>query len=127
MGQSKCPDTAKDRVDGVSGWGSPLMNWIRKAFHPYLIILNETWSVNPSFTPGWPLLVRKGTSGETLESHFVVFNDGLRGNVEFFCKLTLRWDSAVGPLAASTASWKVNIEHGFAAQSNFSFILPDTE
>ena len=125
--QPECPDTAQDRVDGVSGWGSPLMHWMQQAFHPYLIVLNETWSNNPSYKQGWPVIVRNGTSGQSLKSHVVVFNDGVHGGDQLWFRLALRWDSSKGPLVVSPSSWKIHIQRGFSAQHNFTITLPDTD
>jgi len=124
--QPECPDTARDRVDHASGWGSPLMSWVQKAFHPYLIVLNETWSSNPYHKPGWPVVVRNGTSGRVLESHIVLFNDVVHGGDEVWFKLSLRWDSSKGQLVVSPTYWRIAVQRGFSAHHNLSITLPDT-
>jgi hypothetical protein len=128
--QPECPDTAKDRVDGITGWGSPLIDWVRRAFHPYLIVLLDDWEQNPSFTPAWPRLARSGTSGQLFHSRAVLLNDGVaatRGD-EFIFRWSLRWDSASGPppVGSAPVSTALTIRRGYSVSHNFSVTLPNS-
>ena len=124
--QPECPDTARDRVVNATGWGSPLIDWVQRAFHPFLVLVVEDWQRNPSFTTGWPRHLRNGTSGELLRSQLVVFNDGMEGE-DFLLRVELHWDSATGPVAASPlAPAKLVIKRGFNVMQNVSTMLPYT-
>ena len=125
--QPECPDTARDRVVDATGWGSPLIGWVQRAFHPYLVVVVDDWQRNPSFTTGWPRVVRNGTSGEMLRSQVIVFNDAMEGE-EFLMRLELRWDSATGPAASPPPPppVKLTIRRGFSVTHNVSTTLPHT-
>lgn len=124
--QPECPDTARDRVANATGWGSPVIDWVQRAFHPFLVVVVEDWQRNPSFTSGWPRVVRNGTSGELLRSQVVVFNDAMEGE-DFLLAVELHWDSATGPAVASPLlpPAKLAIRSGFSVAHNVSIMLPN--
>ena len=126
--QPECPDTAQDRVDGVNGHGSPLIDWVQRSFHPYLVVVLDDWELNPSFTPDWPRIARNGTSGQLLHSRVVLLNDGVLSTPgdEFTLWSSLRWDSANGSMPSGSAPTSValTIQRGFSASHNVSVVLP---
>ena len=76
-----------DRTDKVDGWGSPSVEWVQKAFHPYLILDLDLYDQQPIFNStetetgdnyDWGV-VEKGLIGRR---KIVVFNDGIGGEEE---------------------------------------------
>ena len=38
-----------DRTDGIDGWNSPVMDWVQRAFHPFLVADLRSYASNPIF------------------------------------------------------------------------------
>ncbi len=122
-----------DRVDGVDGWNSPIIQFVQRSLNPYLIqdlgMLAE--NPNPPRQLGqgkaeWPYKLPTITSGQPVERKIEVFNGGLCGN-----KLALvwsgHWDQPDGPLAVDGGEIVCAIDPGFHATKTISFTAPKIE
>ena len=119
-----------DRKDGVDGWGSPIVQAVQWALHPYLVIdlglldLNQTIKENSkSGKIGWPYRMPIYTAGATIERKIEVFNGGLNGN-QLELNWSLHWDSPSGPLAGKGSVGPFQIEPGFHAVQTVAFDAP---
>ena len=73
--QSACVN--KDRVDGVDGWNSPVINWTQHAFHPHLVFDVASYEASPRFVAGWPRNASTASAGATVTRELIIFNDSL--------------------------------------------------
>ena len=118
----------KDRMDGDDGWNSPVVKWMQKYFHPYLVMDIGIHKMNgpDSDLSEWPEFTSSYSSGEIIERDLEVFNDGLKGNF-----LTLiweaRWDSAGGELIDSGRIENLKIEPGFHKTVKLKLRGPEAE
>lgn len=134
-----------DRQDGVNGWGSPVLDLVQRAMHPYLLldigIMEEKENLPPVVdwqgfkgkTPWhevgqgdvqWPRNFPSCVAGETVARQIAVFNGGLEGD-----KLSLRWsgrwDNATGTVAVAGATvGPLEIQPGFHTNHVISFTAP---
>jgi len=74
-----------DRVDGVDGWGSEVVDWVTRAFSPFWIFDEGAYDLGPIFVEGW------GEGGSSLERKLVFFNDGLE-NGNFAVEWEVEWE-----------------------------------
>ena len=84
--QSACVN--KDRVDGVDGWNSPVINWTQHAFHPHLVFDVASYEASPRFVTGWPRNVSTASAGATVSRELIIFNDVVDVATASF---SLRW------------------------------------
>lgn len=112
-----------DRADGVDGWGSPVVLWVQKRFHPYLVLDLQSHEDNPDYTKDWPANVSEVAPGETVERKVEVFNDGLFGD-RFALKWRALWDSPTGETVASGTVDDIVLKPGFHATYSYSFKAP---
>lgn len=96
------PCNGSDRVDGVDGWGSPVIHWVQRAFAPFLVADVAAVAANPTFTgPGWPYNLSTYTAGQPLEREVALYNDVLSD-----AAVPPPWDAAAATLSlAWAASW----------------------
>ena len=70
------PCVHADRTPGVDGWGSPVVDWVQRAFHPHLVFDIRAYQGSPSFVLGWPgadpAVVK---AGSPFERSLMLFND----------------------------------------------------
>ena len=89
----------RDRTDAVDGWGSPLLEWVGRAFDPLLPMDVAAFTENPAFAPDWPTKVDTVLPGATVNRTVALFNDVLRGDLR-------PWESAAGQrVLAWSAHW----------------------
>jgi len=119
-----------DRTDGVDGWDSPLIKFLQRSQHPYLVQDLGVLAENPGPPRGhergqanWPYTLPTVVVGQSVERKVEVFNGGLSGN-----KLTLRWsahwDKPDGPEATNGGEIACTIEPGFRATKIIAFTVP---
>ncbi len=122
-----------DRVDGVDGWDSPIIKFVQRSQHPYLLQDLEVLAENPGPPRQrgggkieWPYQPPSVLAGQTVERSIEVFNGGLAGN-----KLTLRWsahwDQPDGAVAIKGGEVPCEIEPGFHATKEIKFSVPKIE
>ncbi len=118
----------KDRVEGVDGWNSPVIRWLQKYFHPYLILDLGIHEMNKAYSEPaqWPRHTSSYEPGANIERRLEVFNDGLSGN-DFTIEWESRWDSADGEPVHSGTIDNITIEPGFHKTINLAFTAPDTK
>ena len=119
-----------DRKDGVDGWGSPIVQAVQWALHPYLVIdlglleLNPTIKENSKASKiGWPYRTPIYAAGAKIERRIEVFNGGLSGD-QFTLNWSLHWDSPSGPLAGEGIVGPFQIEPGFHTTQTVAFDAP---
>ncbi len=117
----------KDRVDGEDGWNSPVVKWMQKYFHPYLVMDIGIHEINgpDSDLSLWPELTTSYLAGDFIERELEVFNDGLKGN-RFSILWEARWDSAKGELVDSGRIEGLIIEPGFHQKTKLRLGVPVT-
>ena len=120
-----------DRKDGVDGWGSPIVEAVQWALHPYLVIDRGLLDANELITENsksgaikWPYWVPTYSAGSRLERPLEVFNDALTGDT-LALNWSAHWDTASGPLAAQGSVGPFKIEPGFHATQKVSFDTPN--
>lgn len=127
--QSGCE--GRDRVDGVDGFGSPVISWVQRAFSPLLPMDHSAFLRNPVFTDGWPTNVDTVFAGNAVNRTVLVFNDVLRSDLRpWRPEASLRtltwsacWDSAVTTPVAQGAQ-NVSVAPGFSASAFVIFTAP---
>ena len=119
-----------DRKDGVDGWGSPIVQAVQWALHPYLVIdlglleLNPTIKENSKASKiGWPYRMPIYAAGAKIERRIEVFNNGLEGN-QLELNWSLHWDSPTGPLVGEGIVGPFKIKPGFHATQTVAFDAP---
>jgi hypothetical protein len=127
----------RDRVDGVDGWGSPLVAWVQAAFHPHLLADVRTTAANPAFNgTGWPyhVDVYSHGGGGDIARIIAVFNDVLAGTFQPWAppaaaltfNFTAVWDAPDGgDVVIAGPPTPVTVLPGFQARVNVSFPVPD--
>jgi len=112
-----------DRVNGVDGWNSPVVESVQRALNPYLVVDRESVALPQG--DGRPIPIVVG-SGQDVERQIDVFNGGLTGS-----HLTLawsgHWDKPDGELAVKGDEIDCEIQPGFHAAQKISFVVPSTE
>jgi len=118
----------KDREDGIDGWDSPVVKWMQKYFHPYLVMDLCIHEMNgpDSDLSTWPEYTSTYTQGEQIERELEIFNDGLNGN-RFTLRWEAHWDSAGGILVDSGMIQDIVIDPGFHRTINYHLASPETE
>ncbi len=118
----------KDRVEGVDGWNSPVIQWLQKYFHPYLILDLRIHELNKADSePGqWPQHTSCYKPGSQIERKLEIFNDGLFGS-NFTIQWEARWDAADGEPVRSGTIDNITVEPGFHKTINLAFTAPDTK
>jgi len=118
----------RDRRPTVDGWGSPVVEWIQKAFHPYLILDEDSYKEQPIYMGGgWGKANATVQPGGTMTRHVVLFNDGLRDDDDdalFTLRWELRWEGADGTLGGHGEVDPVSIQPGERGSISFSFVVP---
>jgi hypothetical protein len=114
-----------DRADGLDGWDSPVVRWLQKNFHPYLVMDVSVHELNGSTSDlkQWPERTASYAPGARIERKVEIFNDGLSGR-DFEVEWEARWDAAQGPVVASGALGDLVIEPGFHKTVNLAFTAP---
>ena len=132
------PCNGSDRVDGVDGWGSPVVDWVTRAFHPFLVADVEAVVAQPAFNgSGWPYgPVAHVTAGANVTRELAVFNDVLSSDwtpwAPAAAQLALRWAAcwdapcggAGGAAPVVNGSLAVDVAPGFNARALLSFVAP---
>lgn len=122
-----------DRVDDVDGWNSPIIEFVHRSLHPYLVQDLGILAENPGAPKPlgqdkieWPYQLPTVLTGKPTERKIEVFNGGLSGN-----KLTLRWcahwDKPDGLIAVPNGEIPCEIEPGFHAAKAIAFTVPKIE
>ena len=103
-----------DRIDGLDGWNSPVIQWAQKYFHPYLVLDTGLHNLNLPYSGmlQHPLKTISYNPGDTIERNLAVFNDGLFGNT-FDLNWEARWDSSTGESVNSGTISNLMVEPGF--------------
>jgi hypothetical protein len=124
---------APDRMDGIDGWGSPIVQFVQQSFHPYLVQDHLTLKQNPGEPVPlgggqiqWPYQNSACAAGKSVERLVEVFNGGLTGN-RLTLLWSLHWDKPDGPLAMSGVEIPCVIEPGFHATEKIAFTAPALE
>ena len=134
-----------DRQDNVNGWGSPLVNLVQRALHPYLLLdvgimedpenlpdleadrPRSDWHEVGEGNIQWPRNLPRYARGDTVERRIEIFNGGLSGN-KLSLKWSAHWDSPGGPVAvAGETLGPLEIQPGFHATETIRFPLPATD
>jgi hypothetical protein len=74
----------RDRTDGIDGWGSPVIDWVQRAFHAFAPMDLAAYAAAPRYVPGWPGAAGAGAAlapGAPINRSVAVFNDVLRGDL----------------------------------------------
>ena len=112
----------RDRVDGIDGWGSPIVKAVQRAFHPYLLVDHGIRRLNHHYGAGWPKRVPTVHPGRFIKRKIEVFNNGLMGS-----NMELRWearlDSSKGRKAAGGKQEFV-VTPGFHTTRIIKFLCP---
>lgn len=124
------PQDHPDRVDGIDGWGSPLVEFTQRSLHPYLVqdtgILAENPG-DPRMLDGgkieWPYQLPAVPAGKHVERSVEVFNGGLSGNA-LMLRWSAHWDKPDGPVAVEGGEIPCKIEPGFHATKTIAFTVP---
>jgi len=118
----------KDRLDGEDGWNSPVVKWMQKYFHPYLVLDLGIHDQNgpDSDLSQWPEFSSSYSPGEMIERDLEVYNDGLKGN-HIAVIWEAHWDSADGEFVDSGRIGNLTIEPGFHQTLKLKFPVPETE
>ena len=116
----------RDRADGPGGdgWGSPLIDWVQRAFYAYAPMDVGAYAAAPSYVPGWPGAGAGGpplAPGALINRSVAVFNDGLRGDLapwgaaasERVLAWSAHWDAAGTLPAAASGQVAVAVAPGF--------------
>lgn len=131
------PCNGTDRIDGIDGWTSPIIDWIQAAFHPFLLVDIETTKNNPSFIPNWPSLVNsytfQNTNSENITRSLALFNDILSDiykpwDIDSSLLSLLwssHWDDISTPSIASGGVLNITVSPGFHTIINISFPIPN--
>ncbi len=123
----------RDRQDGTDGWNSPIIAFVQRSQHPYLVqdidLLKENFAAPKQRGQGkieWPYQLPTILAGSRVERRIEVFNGGLFGN-----KLTLawkaHWDQPDGPEAVKGGEIPCAIEPGFHATETIAFTAAKIE
>ena len=122
-----------DRVDGVDGWNSPIIEFVKRSHHPCLVqdlgILRDNPDAPKQLGEGkieWPYHIPSILSGQPVKRKIEVFNGGLSGN-KLTLRWTARWDSPQGPEAVKGGYIPCEIEPGFHATQTVAFTAPKIE
>jgi len=120
-----------DRQDGVDGWGSPMVQTMQWALHPYLVLDRGLRDANELITENsksgaiqWPYWVPAYSAGSRMERSLEVFNNALTGDT-LTLNWSAHWDTASGPLAAQGSVGPFKIEPGFHATQTVAFDTPN--
>jgi hypothetical protein len=122
----------RDRTDGVDGWGSPLLDWVGRAFDPLLPMDVAAFQSNPAFSADWPSKADAVRAGQLVNRTVAVFNDVLRGDLRPWSaaagERTLAWSAhwdAPGSPAAASGAVGVSVSPGFHALASVAFAAPE--
>ncbi len=122
-----------DRKDGVDGWGSPIVQAVQWALHPYLVIDRGLLDLNPkikenskSGTVGWPYLVSSYAAGAKIQRRIEVFNNAMSGE-QFILNWSAHWDGPAGPLIKRGSVGPLTIKPGFHATQTVAFDAPEPD
>jgi hypothetical protein len=107
------------------------MDWVGRAFHPFLPMDVAAFAANPAFTPGWPAKADTVRAGQLVNRSVAVFNDVLRGDLRPWAaaaaERTLAWSAHWdAPSAPGVASGTVDVTAppGFHAVAQVAFAAP---
>ena len=122
-----------DRRDGVDGWGSPIVQTVQWALHPYLVIDRGLLELNPTIKEnskdgkvGWPYRLPVYEGEAKVERQIELFNNSLStGN--FTVKWAAHWDSPAGAVVAQGEAGPLKIEAGCHATQTVAFDAPNPE
>jgi hypothetical protein len=119
-------DNHADRRDGVDGWGSPVVDYVRRSLHPYLAVDGE--NLQAGFGEGNTRTYQHRLTylpGELIQRCIVVFHGGL-DRKPLQLRWSARWD---GPDGLVVAPWKTcgpfKVEPGFHARETIAFVAPE--
>ena len=123
-----------DRIDGSNGWGSPIVRFVQRGLHPYLLVDHEILRTNPPRKRDvgdgqieWPYHVPRFVAGDSIERQVEVFNGGLFGST-MSLKWTAHWDDPDGPIAlAGNTIGPFDIQPGFHVTQTIRLTVPDPE
>ena len=93
------PNNHPDRQEGIDGWGSHLVAYVQKSFHPYLLLDHQIEAAN-QYQANWPAVTPYYLPGSLIERRIEVFNDSLTAG-RFTLRWSARWDAPDGPEVAS--------------------------
>jgi hypothetical protein len=122
-----------DRVDGLDGWNSPIIGFVQRSQHPYLVqdlgILADNPGAPKPLGQGrieWPYQLPTVLAGKPAERKIEVFNGGLAGN-QFTLAWSAHWDKPDGEIAVKGGEIPCKIEPGFHATQTIAFTVPKIE
>jgi hypothetical protein len=124
------PCQGRDRQPGLDGWGSEVVGWVQRAFHPFLVLDVQAAAANPIYAgPGWPYSVRRLAPGANATVSAVLFHDVLAGSSRpweasswlLTLEWQVQWDSGGQggqPVAGCSSSGRqaVAVQPGWQAQ-----------
>lgn len=112
-----------DRIDGLDGWGSPVLKYVQDSLHPFRVADSE-FDLRNNFHPDWPVNVPRLMSGRQVQREIAVFNGGLRdGNMELGWELRWEDDNEGDPVAQGQQSF--SLEAGFHVVRTIKFEVPE--
>ena len=120
-----------DRTDCVNGWGSPIVRFVQRSLHPYLLLDHEILRTNPprarpvgKGTIDWPYALPTCAAGQTVTRKIEMFNGGLSGST-MALKWACRWDRPDGPVAVKGATIdRITVQPGFHVTQSVRFSVP---
>jgi len=122
--------TYGDRKDHVDGWGSPVVQTLQRALHPYLVLDLDMVEWNPWINEtskagrvDWPYVVPMVAPGTTVTRELCVFNGGLTPGA-FSLRWQLHFDRPDGALIGEGTLPPVPIEPGFNVRCKLSLAMP---
>jgi hypothetical protein len=118
-----------DRNDHADGWDSPVVDFVRRALDPYLVVDHGIVDANP--TPRraaggsltWPQRAPRYRAGTRVSRQVELFNGGLSGR-ELELKWQARWDSPDGEPIGEGRSGLLEVEPGFHTTCTLTWDLP---
>jgi hypothetical protein len=129
------------RIDHVNGWHSPIVDFVHKSLHPYLLLDVELEEANPfelyktdyergsrkvaEGTINWPAVVPTYQPESPVTRRIEVFNGGLSGRT-MSLQWEARWDRPDGPLVARGHSGPFEVRPGFHTTKVIRFRSPAT-
>ena len=123
------PNNHPDRTDGVDGWDSPVVRFVQKSFHPYLLVDRDILKTNPAAQQksgqlSWPVNLPNCSTGESVDRAIEAFNGGLTSG-KFMLKWSAHWDDPAGPEALPGGEFgPFSIEAGFHSTQHITFTVP---
>jgi len=123
-------DCCPNRVPGVNGWGSPIIQYVQRGLAPCLVVDRDIFRLNqnPAYKAGegaiqWPYAFPEYAAGQPVTNTLVVFNGELSGS-RMELRWNARWDKPDGEPLFAPQTISLFIEPGFHTNVPISFSAP---